>query len=98
MHAIPASCKTESCFSKIDHGYFKIADAGDKSEVTWGFKGENDFVSRVFSVFMSTENAVGPMFEKGLEILNALVSEDIGKEYSNYKVNLVDFPGRTFAE
>lgn len=40
-----------------------------ETEITWYLEGENNFIGRVFSNFMSTDDMVGGMYEDGLEKL-----------------------------
>jgi len=78
-------------------GYLHASDASGGSEVTWGIRGENDFISRIFSVFMNMDKAVGPMFDKGLQSLKQMIEGDISKEYKGYKIQIVDFRTKEFA-
>lgn len=49
---------------------FQLAKSGEmETEVTWYLKGDNDFIGRVFSNFMSFDEMIGPKYEKGLELL-----------------------------
>ena len=73
-------------------GYLHAANVASGTEVTWGFRGENNFIGRIFGVFMNMEKGVGPMFEKGLQNLKQMIESDISKEYRGHKVNIVDFP------
>ena len=52
--------------------YIKIspADDGAASELTWGFKGNNDFLGKVFGVFMDMDGMIGGDFERGLNKLD----------------------------
>ena len=70
-------------------GYLLVEDKGDQSEVTWGFKGDNGFVARVFSVLIGMEKNTAPMFERGLEKLNEMVTSDMNKEWKGQKVQYV---------
>ncbi|MPQ47875.1 polyketide cyclase [Marinifilum sp. N1E240] len=53
-------------FESSSTGFFEIKEAGEGTEVTWGFKGENTFPSTIMMVFMDMDKAIGPDFEKGL--------------------------------
>ncbi|MDX1476583.1 MAG: SRPBCC family protein [Saprospiraceae bacterium] len=86
-----------SPFGKMySEGYMRVADAEQGTDVTWGFKGENNFIARVFSVFSNMEKNTAPMFAKGLENLDSLVRADMNKEYNGLKVQYKDVPERTF--
>ncbi len=53
---------------------FTFKPEGDKTVVTWAMYGENKFMGKLVSLFMSTEKMVGPEFEKGLADLAKVVS------------------------
>ena len=61
-------------------GYFNLADTSGQTKVTWGMKGTNDFVGRIFASMMSMDKAVGKMFDKGLANLKKTV-EEAGPSY-----------------
>lgn len=77
-------------------GYFHIEDIETGSKVTWGFKGTNNFVGRIFSVFANIEKNTAPMFAKGLENLATLVKKDMEQEYNGYRIELQSVPTRKF--
>ena len=77
-------------------GYFNLEDKGQTTDVTWGLRGENDFISRIFSVFMNTDEAVGPMFARGLENLDSVVQHDLTREWNGYTIGLTDMPAQTY--
>ena len=78
------------------HGYFLAEAKGDKTDVTWGFRGENGFFGRVFAVFMNMEEATGPMFATGLSNLNDLVEKDMTRKWNGYEVKMADLPERHY--
>lgn len=52
--------------------YFLLEATDSGTSVTWGMKGENDFLSRIFMTFMGgMDKAVGSDYEKGLAQLKA---------------------------
>ncbi len=51
---------------------FTFKPAGDKTTVTWAMYGQNNFIGKVFSVFMDCEKMCGPPFEEGLASLKAI--------------------------
>jgi len=53
---------------------FTFKPEGDKTVVTWAMYGENNFMGKLVSLFMSCEKMVGPEFEKGLADLAKIVS------------------------
>jgi uncharacterized protein YndB with AHSA1/START domain len=48
---------------------FAFTPVGDGTQVTWTMDGQNNFMSKVMSVFMSIEGMVARDFEKGLASL-----------------------------
>src|SRR5499426_2468901 len=53
---------------------FTFKPAGDKTVVTWAMYGKNNFMGKLFSLFMDCEKMVGPQFEQGLADLGKVVS------------------------
>ncbi len=53
---------------------FTFKAEGDKTKVTWAMYGENGFMGKLFSLFMSCEKMCGPEFEKGLADLGKVVA------------------------
>lgn len=50
--------------------YLKVVDlASNQTNVTWGFKGKNQFPLCIFMLFMNMNKAVGKDFEEGLSNL-----------------------------
>ena len=43
-----------------------IAPAGNGSEVTWSMRGDNNYMAKLMSVFMSMDKMIGKDFEEGL--------------------------------
>lgn len=50
---------------------FTMEPSGDSTAVTWEMKGHNNFVAKVFQVFMDMDKMVGKSFEEGLASLKA---------------------------
>jgi len=58
----------EVLFAQVnDHKKFQIWNP-------WAMYGENQFVGKIFSLFMDCEKMVGPEFEKGLADLKKIVA------------------------
>jgi len=57
---------------------FSPSESG-QTEVTWGMKGEQSFLEKVFMSFMSTpfETSLGQMFDEGLNNMNELVKDEM---------------------
>jgi hypothetical protein len=53
---------------------FTFKPEGDKTVVTWAMYGENNFMGKLFSLFMDCEKMCGPEFEKGLADLAKVVT------------------------
>jgi hypothetical protein len=53
---------------------FTFKPQGDKTVVTWAMYGKNNFMGKLFSLFMNCEKMVGPQFEQGLAELGKVVS------------------------
>ena len=53
---------------------FTFKPVGDKTTVTWAMYGENGFMGKLMSLFMSCEKMCGPEFEKGLADLGKIVT------------------------
>ncbi len=77
-------------------GTISAVPANGSSEVTWGFRGNNNFVSRIFATFMNMDKMAGPMFEEGLDSLKALVERDLNASYDGYQVQVTDFDAATY--
>jgi effector-binding domain-containing protein len=75
----------------VSTGYMHTADVDEGTEVTWGIRGENDFVGRIFGVFMNMDKSVGPMFDEGLDSLKALVERDVQAAFKGYAIETVDW-------
>jgi hypothetical protein len=54
---------------------FTLKAAGEGAEVEWAMEGKNNFVSKLFGLFMNIDEMVGKDFENGLVALKK-VSED----------------------
>jgi effector-binding domain-containing protein len=80
----------------VSTGYMHAADVTDGTEVTWGIRGENDFIGRIFGVFMNMDKSIGPMFEEGLDSLKALVERDVQDAFKGYSVETVGFDAKHY--
>ena len=57
---------------------FAIKPDGDKTNVTWSMTGTNNFVAKIFGLFMNMDKLVGGDFEKGLAQMK-IVAETAAK-------------------
>lgn len=71
-------------------GYWRFKKVEDGVAVTWGMKGEMPFFARFMAAKMEEE--VGPMFERGLELLDAYLQKEMSV-YSIESVGAVDYGG-----
>jgi uncharacterized protein YndB with AHSA1/START domain len=53
---------------------FTFKPMADKTTVTWAMYGTNNFMGKIFSLFMDCESMCGPEFEKGLADLEKVVT------------------------
>jgi hypothetical protein len=51
---------------------FALQPEGAKTRVTWSMYGDNNFIGKIFCIFMNQDKMIGTQFEKGLENLKAL--------------------------
>lgn len=74
-------------------GYIHLADRAGSTKTTWGIKGENDFVGRIFGSLMSMDKTVGPEFDKGLNKLKSMVEESAKTSSGKYRIDNGNYPG-----
>ena len=55
---------------------FTFEPEEDRTRVTWTMVGPYTLVTRIMGIFKSMDKMIGPDFEKGLEQLKAVASED----------------------
>jgi len=53
-------------FASVAMIHFALAPSGVGTRVTWSMEGTNNFVGKVFAVFMDMDALIGADFEKGL--------------------------------
>ncbi len=76
--------------------YVLVEETENGSRVTWGFKGENGFVSRIFAVFGDMDKAIGPDFEKGLAMLKTMSEEAAANAKPTYDIHEIEYAGKIF--
>jgi len=54
---------------------FKLQPQGAGTSVTWSMDGKNNFVARIFSIFMDMDAMIGKDFEAGLANLKAVAEK-----------------------
>jgi len=73
-------------FEMVSIGYYTLEESGEgKTNLTMGLKGENNFLLRALSMIpgQSMDAQAGPMFEKGLENIRAIVSEKMAQQQAS---------------
>lgn len=59
----------------------KIAQAGERAnKLTWGMDGDNNFVGKMFGVFMDMDKMIGSDFERGLTNLKGIAESEAQKQ------------------
>ncbi|MBI2510865.1 MAG: SRPBCC family protein [Opitutae bacterium] len=53
----------------VSDAQFTLKPAGDHTVVTWSMSGENNYLGKVFCLFMNQDKMIGGEFEKGLATL-----------------------------
>lgn len=71
-------------------GYWRFKKVDEGVVVSWGMKGEMPFLARFMAAKMDAE--VGPMFERGLELLENYVTNEM-KAYRIESLGVVDYSG-----
>lgn len=74
-------------------GYMRLQDTTGGTFVTWGIKGENGFIGRVFDALMNLEKAMAPDFDRGLSKLSELMASVPKTDPSGMTVMTGDYPG-----
>jgi effector-binding domain-containing protein len=60
--------------------YWNFENTDSKTKVTWGMKGDKNFMFKLYTLYAgSMDEIVGPMYERGLEKLDSLLSEEVLK-------------------
>lgn len=62
----------EKPFKSNNKSYFTIVPNAQGNDVTWGYYGKNDFISKIFTLFMNMDKMIGNDYEKGLNNLKAI--------------------------
>ncbi|NUM55837.1 MAG: SRPBCC family protein [Candidatus Hydrogenedentes bacterium] len=59
----------------VSTAQFDFKPEGDGTNVTWSMNGTNNFVAKIFCVFMDMDTMIGGNFEQGLSQLKAIVEK-----------------------
>jgi len=60
-------------FAATNTAEFTFKPEGDQTLVTWSMSGRNNFISKMFCLFMNMDKMVGGDFEEGLANMKAVV-------------------------
>ncbi len=74
-------------------GYTHLKDTTGGTLVTWGLKGENGFIGRIFGSIMNMDKMMAPDFERGLSKLTDLMASAPKMGPSAWKVIPGEYPG-----
>ncbi|MCI0528643.1 MAG: GyrI-like domain-containing protein, partial [Nitrospira sp.] len=77
----------------IAHSTLALADTAGQSNVTWRMWGKNDFISRIFGLFMNMDKAIGKDFEEGLANLQTVVASSPHSMPTDVQIEPGDYPG-----
>ena len=84
-------------YESVADGWMRLETVEEnKTEAAWGFKGEMSFPMNIMLLFSSMDEMMQPSFDRGLELLKG-ISEKHYAEVSGYRVEEIDYPGKTFA-
>jgi carbon monoxide dehydrogenase subunit G len=75
--------------SQVD---FTLEPASGGTQVRWAMSGQNNFMSKTMSVFMSMDKMIGSDFEKGLADLKAVSEAEAKKEAAALQAKTVAPP------
>jgi uncharacterized protein YndB with AHSA1/START domain len=68
-------------FESVAETTFNLEQSGpEQTKITWGMVGHNNFVGKVFCVFMDPDNMIGADFEKGLAQLKTVAEAEAKKK------------------
>lgn len=59
-------------FASVSTTRFSLAEKGPATQVTWTMDGDNDFLGKLFCLFMDMDKMVGGDFERGLASLRSV--------------------------
>lgn len=62
-------------FAAVNATEFTFVPQGNQTLVTWSMYGKNGFIGKAIGLFMDCEKMVGPMYEKGLASMKAIVEK-----------------------
>jgi len=83
---------------------FTLEPTASGTKVSWAVVGENGFVGKLMSKFISMDDWMGPMFEKGLTSMKGLVEKEAAeanaalaaKTFNGYVIETIEYPATVF--
>ena len=60
-------------FAATNTAEFTFKPEGNQTAVTWSMEGNNNFIAKVFCLFMNMDNMIGGQFDKGPAQMKAVV-------------------------
>jgi Polyketide cyclase / dehydrase and lipid transport len=68
-------------FAAVADTTFTLTPANsEQTQVTWAMEGKNNFMGKVFGIFMDMDKSLGAEFEKGLTQLNTVAKAEADKK------------------
>ena len=67
-------------FEATNTSTLTITPAGTGSKVVWAFDGPQNFMAKMFGIFMNMDEMVGKDFEAGLAQLNTVSAAEVKKQ------------------
>jgi uncharacterized protein YndB with AHSA1/START domain len=65
---------------------FTFEPQGDETLVTWSMSGQNNFIGKLFCLFMDMDEMIGSKFEEGLASIQAIVEQPAANDGAPVKV------------
>jgi hypothetical protein len=65
---------------------FTFEPQGDETLVTWSMSGRNNFVAKLFCLFMDMDEMIGGKFEEGLASIKTIVEQPAGDDGASSEV------------
>lgn len=75
--------------------YFEITPGEGSQTVTWAIDGDNNFMSKIFGLFMSMDKMMGKDFEGGLADLKT-ICENAPKTYRGYEIKEMQVEAKNY--
>ena len=85
-------------FGEMESGsYMNLEPDPGGTKLTWGLKGENNFIGRIMGSMQNMDKQMGPIFEGGLNDLQTLVAtRKAAAPMSSYQIETGKFQGNNY--